>query len=84
MTKTQDTNLPVSRAEPAKAMGMVVETLAYYYRTDRIPRPHRIGNCCYYTADEARQVSEWWEARNRLVFKQEGEPTNEVAPLTAP
>jgi hypothetical protein len=84
MTRTQDTNLPVSRAETAKALGMAVETLAYYYRTDMIPRPHRLGNACYYTADEARQIAEWWEGRKRLVFKREGEATNEVAPLMPP
>ena len=83
-TGTQDTNLPVSRADLAKSLGMAVETLAYYYRTDTIPRPHRLGNACYYTADEARQIEAWWEARKRLVFKQEGEPTNEVMPLMPP
>jgi len=74
MTKTQDPNLPVSRAEMAKALGMAVETLAYYYRTYKIPRPHCCGNCYYYTADEAQQIVEWWDMRKMLTFKQEAAP----------
>ena len=69
MTRTQDPELPVSRAEMAKSLGMAVETLAYYYRTDKIPRPHCCGNSYYYTADEARQIVEWWGARKRLMFR---------------
>lgn len=82
MTGTQDTNLPVSHGEMARMLGMATETLSYYCRIGKIPHPHRLGNCYYYTADEARQIAEWWEARKRLVFKHEGEPTNEVAAFT--
>ena len=71
MTKTQDPNLPVSHAEMAGMLGMAKETLSYYCRIGRIPRPHRIGNCYYYTAYEARQIAKWWEMRKTLTFKQE-------------
>ena len=73
-TKTQDTSLPVSHGEMAGMLGMAKETLSYYCRIGRIPRPHRIGNCYYYTADEARQIVEWWELRKKLTFKQEAVP----------
>ena len=68
MTRTQDQNLPVGHGEMAARLGMAKETLSYYCRIGKIPRPHRIGNCYYYTADEARQICEWWEMRKRLVF----------------
>ena len=68
MTRTQDSELPISRAELAKALGMAKETLAYYYRSGMIPRPRLCGNCCYYTADEAQQIVLWWEARKKLTF----------------
>ena len=74
MTMTQDTNLPVSRAEMAKRLGMATETIGYYYRKGLIPHPHCCGTSYYYTADEARKIVEWWEARKKLTFKQEGEP----------
>jgi DNA-binding transcriptional MerR regulator len=66
--KTQDTSLPVSHGEMAGMLGMAKETLSYYCRIGTIPRPHRLGNCYYYTADEARQIVEWWELRKKLVF----------------
>ena len=71
MTRTQDPSLPVGHAEMAEMLGMAKETLSYYCRIGKIPRPHRIGNCHYYTADEARQVAEWWEMRKKFTFKQE-------------
>ena len=52
MTKTEDRNLPVSHAEMAGMLDLAKETLSYYCRIGRIPCPHRIGNCYYYTACE--------------------------------
>jgi hypothetical protein len=75
MITTQDPNLPVSQAEMAGMLCVAKETLAYYYRTGKIPRPHRCGICNYYTAAEARQIVEWWEGRKRkLTFRQEETP----------
>ena len=39
MMTTQDPNLPLSRAEMAGMLGVAKETLAYYYRTGKIPAP---------------------------------------------
>jgi DNA-binding transcriptional MerR regulator len=55
----------------AEMLRLAKETLSCYCRIGKIPRPHRIGNCYYYTADKARQIAEWWESRKGLVFKQE-------------
>ena len=38
MTKTQDTELPVSHGQMAGMLGMAKETLSYYCRIGKIPR----------------------------------------------
>jgi hypothetical protein len=52
----------------AKEIGADITQLRYRIQTGQIPRGIRIGTAYVYTPEQARQIAEWWKARQKLVF----------------
>ena len=58
----------VTLTELAEELGAKVVQLQYRVRTGQIPKGRQINKAYVYTPEQARQIAEWWRARQKLVF----------------
>jgi hypothetical protein len=59
----------VTLRELADQIGADVRQLHYLIETGRIPAGERLGRSLTYTPDQADQICDWWQVRQKLVFQ---------------
>ena len=57
-------------ARTGEEIGAKVPQLRYLIQTGRIPSGERLGRSLTYTPDQAEQIRDWWQVRQKLVFKE--------------
>jgi hypothetical protein len=59
----------VTLRELADQIGADVRQLHYLIETGKIPAGERLGKAFIYTEPQARQIADWWQVRQKLVFE---------------